>query len=79
MNIKDVMRNRQRFPREELAKYSGQWVAFSSDCTGIVASAQTLEELHRQLDAQGVDAQQVIFEGIPGPDDDFYLGGEELR
>ncbi len=79
MHTQEFLQNRQRFPREELEKYRGQWVAFSPDGRRIVAGAPTLEALHERLDAAGEDSQQLWFEGIPGPDDDFCLGSEEFR
>jgi hypothetical protein len=79
MLTKEFRENRKRFPHEELAKYRGQWVAFSPDGRRIVASAPTLEALHQRLEAAGEDVQQLPMEGVPGPDDDFSLGSEELR
>jgi hypothetical protein len=35
--------------------------------------------LHQCLEAAGENIQQLAFEGIPGPDDDIFLGAEELR
>jgi len=71
--------NRARFPRDELARYRGQWVAFSADGHRILANAETLECLEEKLAALGEDPQQVVLEGIPGPEDDMLLGAEELR
>jgi len=71
--------NRAQFPHEELAKYRGQWVAFSPDGRRIVDSATTLEALEDGLEKAGEDAQHLMFEGVPGPEDDTYLGAEELR
>jgi hypothetical protein len=79
MLTQEFRENRKRFPLEELQKYRGQWVAFSADGRRIVASAKTLEALHQRLRAAGEDAQQLAFEGIPGPDDDICLGSEELH
>jgi hypothetical protein len=79
MLTREFRQNRPRFPREELAKYRGQWVAFSPDGRRIVASGETLELLHQRLEAAGEDAQQLVFEGIPGPDDDIFLGAGELQ
>ena len=79
MFTREYWDNRTQFPRDELAKYRGQWVAFSSDGRRIVASAATLETLEDQLDAAGEDAQRLMFESVPGPDDDTSLGAEELR
>jgi hypothetical protein len=78
MFTREFLENRQRFPLEELAKYRGQWVAFSPDGRRIVAGAETLEALHQRLEAAGEDTQQLAFEGVPRPDDDISLGAEEL-
>jgi len=79
MVTQEFLQNRRRFPLEELATYRGQWVAFSPDGRRIVASAPTLEALHQGLEAAGEDVQHLPLEGVPGPDDDFLLGSEELR
>ncbi len=71
--------NRARFPREELAKYRGQWVAFSADGSHIVAAAESLDRLEDWLEAAGEDPQRLVLEGIPGPEDEMPLGAEELR
>jgi hypothetical protein len=71
--------HRAQFSREELAKYRGQWVAFSADGRRILASGETLECLEQKLAAQGSSPQEVVLEGIPGPEDDTFLGAEELR
>jgi hypothetical protein len=78
MMTQEFRQNRARFRHDELAKYRGQWVAFSADGRRIVASAPSLEELHQHLEAAGEDVQQLWFEGIPGPDDDISLGSEDL-
>ena len=79
MFTREFWQNRARFPRAELAKYCGQWVAFSADGLRIVASADTLEALESRIEKAGEDAGQLMFEGIPGPEDDTHLGAEELR
>jgi len=71
--------NRAQFSREELAQYRGQWVAFSADGRRILASGETLECLEQKLAAQGNDPQEVVLEGVPGPEEDTFLGAEELR
>jgi hypothetical protein len=70
-------KNRRAFPLEELARYRGQWVAFSSDGRRVVAGADSLGLLVDRLVALGEDPQEVGFEHVPGPDDDIYLGGAE--
>jgi hypothetical protein len=71
-------KNRRAFPLEELARYRGQWVAFSSDGCRIIAGADSLGQLMDQLEAMGENLQEVGFESVPGPDDDFYLGAAEF-
>jgi hypothetical protein len=61
----DYSHNRRKFPSEELAKYAGQYVAFSLDGTRIVANAATEDGLEKQLQAVGVDPTQVVGSYIP--------------
>jgi hypothetical protein len=56
--------NRVKFPLEELRKYAGQWVAFSMDGRRILASAETIPDLEKQLTATGEDPQNVALERI---------------
>ena len=65
--------NRQTFPLDELAKYLGNWVAWSSDGTRIVASAANPEDLEERVRAAGEDFCRCVLEGIP--DNDALLGG----
>jgi hypothetical protein len=53
----DAWRN---FPREELAKYAGQFIAYSWDATHIVASGETEMALHEKFCAAGIDPSRVI-------------------
>lgn len=69
--------NRARFPLEQLIPHRGEWIAFNADGTQIVAGAVTFGELEARLEAMGIDAQTVVFEGVPGPDDDICLGAGE--
>jgi hypothetical protein len=57
--------NRAAFPVEELAKYAGQWVAWSPDGSRIAASAADPEFLADLLVAQGEDPALCVVEGIP--------------
>ena len=67
-NFRDRIRlykdNRSRFLREQLVPYVGQWVAFSSDGSQIVASSEDLADLEANLRAKGTDPQEVLFEQI---------------
>jgi Family of unknown function (DUF5678) len=70
--------NRDSFPIDELRKHDGRWVAFSADGRRIVASAETLDEVERQLVASGEDPEEVGFERI-ALDDDWQGAELELR
>jgi hypothetical protein len=64
------IKNRRAFPLEELEKYAGQWVAWESDGSRIVAaSSQSEEALIAQLRAMGKDPLQLVFDYIPGLDE----------
>jgi hypothetical protein len=56
MNRQQYRKNRVAFPADELARYSGQWVAFSLDGCRIFSSALALEQLEEQLAALGATA-----------------------
>ena len=60
--------NRTSFSAEELAKYAGQWVAWSPDGTRIAASAVSPELLDDILEANGEDPALCVVEGIPEVD-----------
>jgi hypothetical protein len=77
VNRHQYRNNRVSFPRAELTKYRGQWVAFSSDGHHILAGAEALESVEEQLAALGEDPQEVVLEYVPGPEDDIILGGAE--
>jgi len=77
MNTLEYLTNRAQFPREELAKHCGQWIAFSLDGRRVVAGDEELDRLGERLRASGEDLQQVVFEYVPGPGDDATLDGVE--
>jgi hypothetical protein len=64
--------NRAVFPVEELAKYAGQWVAWSPDGTHIAASAPSPDLLDGILEENGMNPILCVVEGIP--DDDPLIG-----
>jgi hypothetical protein len=60
------IQNRQAFAPEELAKYEGQWVAWSPDGTHIVAGSNESEEaVWSAVIAAGYDPQEVVFSYVP--------------
>lgn len=62
MASREYLANRPQFPLEELAKYRGQWVAFSFDGRRIVAGDEELGGLEKRLVALELDPQRVVFE-----------------
>jgi hypothetical protein len=78
MITREFRTNRAQFPVTELEKYRGSWVAFSLDGQRIVASAETLAGLEDRLAADGYDPQRTVFEMIFAPDEDHFLGSEEI-
>jgi hypothetical protein len=77
MMTQEYRENRARFSEAELAKYRGQWVAFSLDGRNIVASSADLEKMDELVTAAGEDPERVALERIDG--DDCFLGGAELH
>ena len=71
--------NRACFPRAELEKYRGMWIAFSPDGNRIVGSGPTLGNADQQVRIAGEDPNQVVFERVPEADEDINLGSEEFR
>jgi hypothetical protein len=73
MDMQQYLRNRVRFPLDELAKHRGAWVAWSPDGTHIVASSADPEALDDLIRAAGADPEECPVEGIP--DTDSVRGG----
>ena len=71
--------NRASFPRSELEKYRGLWVAFAPNGTRIIASGLTLYQADEHVRAVGEDPNDVVFERVPGPDDDICLATGQGR
>ena len=58
--------NRVKYPPDELVKYAGQHVAWSSDSTRVLLASPDLGKLFEELDRQGI--KDYILEYIPdGP------------
>jgi hypothetical protein len=76
VNSQEYRANRSRFPLGELAKYQGQWVAFSLDGRRIIAGSEDLARLDGLVRAAGVDPEQVALEWIES--EDIALGGAGL-
>ena len=77
MSTQELRENRSAFRRAELAKYRGQWIAFSLDGRRIIASAPDFVELDSLLLALGEDPEQVALEYIEA-DASFVTGPETV-
>jgi hypothetical protein len=53
--------NRNKFPAGELQKYVGQWVAFSTDGTRILAAHEDMLTLAKMLKDAGYRSSEVVF------------------
>jgi hypothetical protein len=73
MDTRRLRQNRAHFPPTELARYRGQWVAFSMDGRRLLAGAGTLGELDATLVALEEDPEKVALEFLGC--EDSYLGG----
>jgi hypothetical protein len=62
----EAIENWINFPREELARYEGLYIAYNWDCTRIVAAAETRELLRQKLREAGIDPRRVLH-GFAGP------------
>jgi hypothetical protein len=56
------------FPREELLRYAGQFVAWSPDGLRLLASGETEDVVEANLVAIGVHPSQAVIGYVPPPD-----------
>ena len=69
MDMRQFIQNRQKFPPDELAKYAGHYVAWSTDGKSILASGDDELALDRLLTAQGHDTSDILIAFVPLPDE----------
>jgi hypothetical protein len=72
--INEFRRNQSRFPREELAKYNGQYVAWSDDGTRILAAHADPAQMDAMLVAAGYDPGQILVTRIAVPEEVAWGG-----
>ena len=61
--------NFNKFPAEELLKYSGQYVGWSMDGTRILASGVDEMDMENHLREAGIDPRRVVGMYVPPPDE----------
>jgi hypothetical protein len=67
-DISKFHENRNGFPREELLRHAGQFVAWSPDGLHILASGESEQVVEEKLVALGIDPSQVVGENMPPSD-----------
>ena len=72
--LNEFRRNQSQFPREELEKYNGQWVAWSEDGKRILAAHADLLQLDSQMIAAGLNPGDLLVAFIGAPDDIAWSG-----
>jgi hypothetical protein len=73
MDMHQLLRNRQQFPPEELAKYAGKHVAWSPDGTSIIASDEDLLRLDAKITNGGYNPAEILVSTVPA--EEVILGG----
>jgi hypothetical protein len=74
IEINEFRRNQSQFPREELEKYNGQYVAWSHDGTRILAAHADPEQLDAMLVAAGYNPGDILVAVVAVPDDIAWSG-----
>jgi hypothetical protein len=65
--------NFNKFPREELLKYAGKYVAFNLDGSTILASGTDWLEMEERVKELGIDPSRVIGTYMPNEDEERLL------
>ena len=65
--------NRNRIPAEELEPYAGQYVAFNAEGTCVLAHGEDHFAVEAMLRSLSIDPATVVYERIPGADEDTWL------
>ena len=72
--INEFRRNQSRFPREELEKYNGQFVAWSDDGTRVLAAHADLAQVESMLVAAGIYPGDVLVCSVAVPEEAAWNG-----
>jgi len=74
IDVNEFRLNQSRFPREELEKYNGQYVAWSPDGTRILAADPDPLRLDALLSAAGHDPAEILVSRVALPEDVSWSG-----
>ncbi|HWG44228.1 MAG TPA: hypothetical protein VN688_15725 [Gemmataceae bacterium] len=74
IDINEFRQNQSRLPREELEKYNGQYVAWSSDGTRILAADPDPLRVDALLCVAGYDPAEILVSRIAIPEEVSWSG-----
>jgi hypothetical protein len=74
IDINEFRRNQSRFPPVELAKYNGQYVAWSPDGTAILAADPDPLRVDALLCAAGHDPAEILVSRVAFPEEVSWSG-----
>ena len=72
VSLQEYSDNRHKFPLDKLAKYGGQWVAWSADGSRIVAHHEQFLTVLDMVKKAAIDPANVVLSSIP-PCDEVQL------
>jgi hypothetical protein len=78
MNVLQFLTNRAQFPAEELARYAGQYIAWSPDGSVLLASDDDPEKVIDALKGLGFDPGNTVISYVP-PNDETLLAEQARR
>ena len=78
MDVQLFQRNRRQFAPEELAKYSGKYVAWSPDGASILAADEDELRLAGAIQAAGYNSAEILIAFVPAEDEVLLGGGLEV-
>jgi hypothetical protein len=79
MDMQQFQRNRRQFPAEELARYAGKYVAWSSDGMHIIACNEDELELAKAVRSAGFNSAEILIAFVPAEDEVLLGGGLEIN
>jgi hypothetical protein len=78
VDIQQFRKNRETFPPDVLARYAGQYVAWSPDGAKILACDKDELGLANWVRANGYDSSEVLIAFVPAEDEVLLGGGLEI-